>query len=177
MKRYAELAGNRKKQRIKSLYDNNLGLVEECVGVDGDMLQQVIIPTMNVSRVCADGTIHEEEVLNKNQTYVSNSGTIEKSIVINSSNCGEASSQVIRSQGRKARFNDYPRGEQAQASRSGEHLSAQAYGEDIVYSVRRRTAAKAQLEQRTNQNIKEQQRDSNQRSRIKNTYKLQSRWR
>ena len=32
------------------------GLVEECVGVDGDILSQVIIPTMNVSRLCMDGT-------------------------------------------------------------------------------------------------------------------------
>ena len=37
------------------------GVIEECVGVDGDILQQVIIPTMNVSRRCADGSTHPEE--------------------------------------------------------------------------------------------------------------------
>lgn len=37
------------------------GVVEECVGVDGDILSQVIIPTMNVSRRCMDGTTHPEE--------------------------------------------------------------------------------------------------------------------
>lgn len=46
------------------------GLVEECVGVDGDILQQVIIPTMNVSRRCLDGTVHPEETLNKAQIFV-----------------------------------------------------------------------------------------------------------
>jgi len=33
------------------------GLVEECVGVDGTILSEVIIPTMNVSRLCMDGTM------------------------------------------------------------------------------------------------------------------------
>ncbi len=46
------------------------GLVEECVGVDGDILSQVIIPTMNVSRRCLDGTVHPEETLNKSQIFV-----------------------------------------------------------------------------------------------------------
>ena len=32
------------------------GLIEECVGVDQKILQEVIIPTMNVSRRCMDGT-------------------------------------------------------------------------------------------------------------------------
>lgn len=41
------------------------GLVEECVGVDGEILSQVIIPTMNVSRLCMDGSMHPEETLNK----------------------------------------------------------------------------------------------------------------
>ena len=39
------------------------GLVEECVGVDGEILQSVIIPTMNVSRICMDGSMHPEEQL------------------------------------------------------------------------------------------------------------------
>ena len=46
------------------------GLVEECVGVDGTILSEVIIPTMNVSRRCLDGTVHPEETLNKSQIYV-----------------------------------------------------------------------------------------------------------
>jgi len=41
------------------------GLIEECVGVDGEILSQVIIPTMNVSRLCMDGTSQQEETLNK----------------------------------------------------------------------------------------------------------------
>ena len=50
------------------------GLVEECVGVDGDILQQVIIPTMNISRQCMDGSTHNEEVLNKSQLYITTAG-------------------------------------------------------------------------------------------------------
>jgi hypothetical protein len=41
------------------------GLVEECVSVDGTILSQVIIPTMNVSRLCMHGTMQPEETLNK----------------------------------------------------------------------------------------------------------------
>ena len=37
------------------------GLIEECVGVDGKILSEVIIPTMNVSRMCMDGSTHPEE--------------------------------------------------------------------------------------------------------------------
>ena len=50
------------------------GVIEECVGVDGDILQQVIIPTMNVSRRCADGSTHPEEQLNKAQLYITTAG-------------------------------------------------------------------------------------------------------
>ena len=46
------------------------GLVEECVGVDGQILSEVIIPTMNVSRRAKDGKAHDDEVLNKSQIYV-----------------------------------------------------------------------------------------------------------
>ena len=41
------------------------GLIEECVGVDGDILSQVILPMMNVDRRCMDGTTQPSEVLNK----------------------------------------------------------------------------------------------------------------
>jgi hypothetical protein len=50
------------------------GLIEECVGVDQDMLQQVIIPLMNVSRQCLDGTTQEDEVLNQSQLYITTAG-------------------------------------------------------------------------------------------------------
>lgn len=50
------------------------GLIEECVGVDGKILSEVIIPTMNVSRLCMDGTTQPDETLNKSQIYVTTAG-------------------------------------------------------------------------------------------------------
>lgn len=50
------------------------GLVEECIGVDGQILSEVIIPTMNVSRRAKDGQAHDDEVLNKSQIYVTTAG-------------------------------------------------------------------------------------------------------
>ena len=50
------------------------GLIEECVGVDQKILQEVIIPTMNVSRRCLDGTTQEDEVLNQAQLYITTAG-------------------------------------------------------------------------------------------------------
>lgn len=50
------------------------GVVEECVGVDGQILQEVIIPTMNVSRLCMDGSSHPEEQINKSQLYITTAG-------------------------------------------------------------------------------------------------------
>lgn len=50
------------------------GLVEECVSVDGKILSEVIIPTMNVSRLCMDGTMQPEETLNKSQIFVTTAG-------------------------------------------------------------------------------------------------------
>jgi hypothetical protein len=50
------------------------GLVEECVGVDGTILNEVIIPVMNVSRRAADGTKDDDEVLNKSQIFVTTAG-------------------------------------------------------------------------------------------------------
>lgn len=50
------------------------GVIEECVGVDGDILSQVVIPTMNVSRQCMDGSTHPEEQLNKSQLYITTAG-------------------------------------------------------------------------------------------------------
>ena len=50
------------------------GVIEECVGVDGDILSQVIIPTMNISRLCMDGSSHPEEPINKAQLYITTAG-------------------------------------------------------------------------------------------------------
>ena len=50
------------------------GLIEECVGVDGDILSQVIIPTMNISRICMDGTTQPDETVNKSQIYITTAG-------------------------------------------------------------------------------------------------------
>lgn len=49
------------------------GLMEECVGIDQDMLNEVIIPTMNVSRMI-NGEVDPEEKLNKSQIYVTTAG-------------------------------------------------------------------------------------------------------
>lgn len=50
------------------------GLIEECVGVDGNILQTVILPTMNVSRRCASGETVQEEILNKSQIMITTAG-------------------------------------------------------------------------------------------------------
>lgn len=47
-----------------------MGLLEECVGIDQKMLQEILIPLMNVSRRCMDGTVQEDEVLNQSQIYI-----------------------------------------------------------------------------------------------------------
>ena len=46
------------------------GLIEEVILVDGTLLNEVIIPTMNVDRLLPDGTRHPEEIINKSQIYV-----------------------------------------------------------------------------------------------------------
>lgn len=50
------------------------GLVEECILVDQTILNEVIIPTMNVDRRLSDGSRHEEEVINKSQIFVTTAG-------------------------------------------------------------------------------------------------------
>lgn len=44
--------------------------MEECVLIDGDILNEIIIPTTNVDRLLPDGTRHKEEVVNKSQIYI-----------------------------------------------------------------------------------------------------------
>lgn len=46
------------------------GLIEEVILVDGTVLNEVIIPTMNVSRLLPDGSKHDNEIINKSQIYV-----------------------------------------------------------------------------------------------------------
>lgn len=50
------------------------GVLEECVGIDGDILQEVLIPMMNVRRRCLDGTTQKDETLNQSQLYITTSG-------------------------------------------------------------------------------------------------------
>lgn len=50
------------------------GLIEECVGVDGTILNEVLIPLMNIDRECMDGTVQPTETLNKSQIYVTTAG-------------------------------------------------------------------------------------------------------
>lgn len=50
------------------------GVIEEAVGVDGTILSEVILPTMNISRMCMDGTTQPDETLNKSQIYVTTAG-------------------------------------------------------------------------------------------------------
>ena len=50
------------------------GLIEECILVDGTLLNEVIIPTMNVNRLLPDGSRRDEEVINKSQIYVTTAG-------------------------------------------------------------------------------------------------------
>jgi hypothetical protein len=50
------------------------GLIEEVILVDGDKLNSVILPLMNVSRRAANGYVDPDETLNKSQIYVTTAG-------------------------------------------------------------------------------------------------------
>lgn len=50
------------------------GLMEECILIDQTLLNEVIIPTMNVDRRLADGSRVEEETVNKSQIFVTTAG-------------------------------------------------------------------------------------------------------
>lgn len=50
------------------------GVMEECVGIDDQILREVIIPVMAISRRAKDGTTREEEPLNKSQIYITTAG-------------------------------------------------------------------------------------------------------
>ena len=47
-----------------------MGIFEECVSIDKDILQKVLIPIANISRRCMDGTKHSEEPLNQSELYI-----------------------------------------------------------------------------------------------------------
>ena len=51
------------------------GLMEEVILIDGTLLNEVIIPTMNVDRRLPDGSrLGEEEIVNESQIYVTTAG-------------------------------------------------------------------------------------------------------
>ena len=50
------------------------GLMEECILIDQTLLNEVIIPTMNVDRRLSDGSRIEQETVNKSQIYVTTAG-------------------------------------------------------------------------------------------------------
>ena len=50
------------------------GLMEECILIDQTLLNEVIIPTMNVDRRLSDGSRQESELINKSQIYVTTAG-------------------------------------------------------------------------------------------------------
>ena len=50
------------------------GLMEECVLIDQDALNEIIIPTTNVDRRLGDGSRHPEETVNKSQIYITTAG-------------------------------------------------------------------------------------------------------
>lgn len=50
------------------------GLMEECILIDQTLLNEVIIPTMNVDRRLPDGSRQETETVNKSQIYVTTAG-------------------------------------------------------------------------------------------------------
>ena len=47
-----------------------MGLIEEVILVDGQALNEVILPLMNVSRRAKNGKVDDNESLNKSQIYV-----------------------------------------------------------------------------------------------------------
>jgi hypothetical protein len=49
-------------------------VLEECVGIDGKILQEVLVPMMSISRRCLDGTTQRDETLNKAQLYITTAG-------------------------------------------------------------------------------------------------------
>jgi len=52
----------------------NCIVIEESILMDGDALNEIIIPTTNIDRRLGDGTTHPEELVNKSQTFITTAG-------------------------------------------------------------------------------------------------------
>lgn len=50
------------------------GLMEECILIDQNALNEIVIPTTNVDRLLADGTRNKGEIVNKSQVYITTAG-------------------------------------------------------------------------------------------------------
>ena len=50
------------------------GLMEECVLIDQTALNEIVIPTTNIDRRLADGSMDRREVVNKSQIYITTAG-------------------------------------------------------------------------------------------------------
>ena len=68
---FDNLAANEKSRGVR----RHAGVLEECVGIDGKILQEVLIPTMSISRQCLDGTKQPDETLNKGQLFITTAGS------------------------------------------------------------------------------------------------------
>ena len=49
-------------------------VVEESILMDGDALNEIIIPTTTIDRLLGDGSKHPEELVNKSQTFITTAG-------------------------------------------------------------------------------------------------------
>ena len=52
----------------------NCIVIEEAILVDGDTLNEIIVPCTNIDRILPDGTQHPEELVNKSQTFITTAG-------------------------------------------------------------------------------------------------------
>ena len=52
----------------------NCIVVEEAILMDGDALNNIIIPTTNIDRLLSDGTTNPKELVNKSQTFITTAG-------------------------------------------------------------------------------------------------------
>ena len=52
----------------------NCIVIEESILMDGDALNEIIIPTTNIDRLLPDGSKHPEELVNKSQTFITTAG-------------------------------------------------------------------------------------------------------
>lgn len=50
------------------------GLMEECILIDGNILNEVVIPTTVIDRILANGKKEENEVVNQSQIYITTAG-------------------------------------------------------------------------------------------------------